>query len=491
MSYYPIKCIYCMETIPMSERCVKLAPEEIRSENPLADHPVELSDDTISMVSSRGESSRKIVYKSLRQLREEGKVVKEEVLNIDISREFSEIPECNEDFVQYVEVKDLEINGKSRSGVMRKWYCPVCHNEIIPQAGKMPIYLISLMGPSSAGKTVYLTILHMLLSGRTFDLPSGYISADKLGRTGDEYQDFANGINNNILPGTTVEFRKDPYMLQVSYVLNRETNESCKRCLIGLIDMRGEMLQGGHNEDLEYNTVPQFKKADGFIMMVDPETLEGVYNKLPEQYLGARDRNQLQQIVSAMKEVISSYITSNIGRIDKPSIVALTKEDILYKYNAQLGIPLDQPVIAPMFKPQAGTNLAEVYYKPMHDSTQECIKYLSGSFTAFLHTIFKNPYFVSVSALGSEVVIDGNRLDNAAKISPVRVETPLMHLLMDFNFIPPFYREEYYHEPIALLNTWGEYFAEDWVPLEVPKEEEKKDKKLRFWHKKTDEEAKA
>ena len=467
-----------METIPMDARCIKLAPEEIRSANPLADRTIELSDDVIDMIGTEGSSSQKILYKSLAELREEGKIVREEKMNIPISPEFGEIPECREDFVQSVEVKDLEIDGTARSGVMRRWYCPTCHNEIIPQAGKMPIYLVSLMGPSSSGKTVYLTVLHKQLSGRTFKLPYGYLSFDKLGKTGDEYQEFADGINNNILPGTTVEFRKDPYMLQVSYIVDSNTNESCKQCLIGLIDMRGEMLQGEHNDDLEFNTVPQFKKADGFIMMVDPETLDKVYSRLTDQDLGSRNRAQLGQIISSMKEVISSYITSYIGKIDKPSVVALTKADILYKFNKQLDIPLDQPVVAPGFKMQPGSNLKETYYDPMSRSTEECIKYLSESFAAFLRTTFKDPYFVSVSALGSEVKISGGRLEDCRKIAPVRVEDPVVHLLMDFQFIPPFYREEFFEDPIAVMNTWGTYFAEEWKELE---QQEKKEKKRRFW----------
>ena len=102
----------------------------------------------------------------------------------------------------------------------------------------------------------------------------------------------------------------------------------------------------------------------------------------------------------------------------------------------------------------------------MNRSTRECIRYLSGSFTAFLDNTFTNPYFVSISALGSLVQIAGNKIDNFEKIQPVRVEEPLLKLLMDFNFIPPFYREEYYNDPVAVMETWGKIFAENWSGIQ-------------------------
>lgn len=466
MGYYPIKCIHCMRPLRMEERCVKLAPEEIKSFasrfGGSDNDEVEILDDI-----SRKKTDKKIIYKSLAQLRKENVIEKEEILAINISGEYQHIEECRKDFVQSVIVKDLEVNGKKMSGTIRKFYCPYCHNAIIPMAGKMPMYLVSLMGPSSAGKTVYLTILHMLLSGKNYRLPQGFLSFDNLGEMGKEFQNFAFDIRRkNELPSTTTENRKDPYLFRVNYVADPASAEPNKQCLLGLIDMRGEMLSGDHNDDLADYNVPQFKEANGFIMMVDPETLEGVYNRLPEQYFGGRKIEQLYGTINSMKEAIMECITAEMGRIQRPSVVALVKQDILFKNYAQLGIPLSQPVIAPNFHPVVGTYLGESYYGPMNRSTRECIRYLSGSFTTFLDSTFKNPYFVSVSALGNKVQIQGNRIDNFEKIQPLRVEEPLLKLLMDFNFIPPFYREEYFTNPMGVMDMWGKIYAENWNGLQ-------------------------
>ena len=98
--------------------------------------------------------------------------------------------------------------------------------------------------------------------------------------------------------------------------------QSNKKCILGLIDMRGEMFNGERNEDLSNINVPQFKESDGFIMMVDPETLEGVYNRLPEQYMN-RDIDQLEEAISGMKTSILDCVTGDMGQIQRPSVVAL------------------------------------------------------------------------------------------------------------------------------------------------------------------------
>ena len=91
--------------------------------------------------------------------------------------------------------------------------------------------------------------------------------------------------------------------------------------------------------------------------MVDPETLEGVYNHLPEQYFGGRSIEQLDETLGSMRQTIINCITAEMGCIEKPSVVALAKQDILCRNYQQLGIPLNQPVIAPNFRPVKGTNL--------------------------------------------------------------------------------------------------------------------------------------
>ena len=33
MGYYPIKCVHCMRSVAMDERCVKMVPEEVKTFN--------------------------------------------------------------------------------------------------------------------------------------------------------------------------------------------------------------------------------------------------------------------------------------------------------------------------------------------------------------------------------------------------------------------------------------------------------------------------
>ena len=478
MGYYPIKCVHCMRSVAMDERCVKMVPEEVKTFNSRLDGSQPI------VVLNNNKKNKQIEYKSLRELRNSHVIEHEEIHPIKISGEYQNIEECRKDFVQSIDVKDLEIDGTKMSGTIRKFYCPYCHNEIISMAGKLPMYLISIMGPSSAGKTVYLTVLHKLLGGINYPLPQGHLSFDNFGEMSNEFRKFALALNRTgTLPSTTTENRKDPYLLRVNYIADDNSQEVNKQCLIGLIDMRGEMLHGDHDDDLMDFNLPQFKEANGFIMMVDPETLEGVYNHLPEQYFGGRSIEQLDETLGSMRQTIINCITAEMGCIEKPSVVALAKQDILCRNYQQLGIPLNQTVIAPNFRPVKGTNLKASYYEPMSKSTRACISHLSGSFTSFLETTFKEPYFVSLSALGSFVNISGNKLDNVAKIRPVRVEEPILKLLMDFNFLPKFCSDEYYADPQGVMNEWGKTFAENWAEKEAMDQPKKHLPKKNFWNK--------
>lgn len=58
-------------------------------------------------------------------------------------------------------------------------------------------------------------------------------------------------------------------------------------------------------------------------------------------------------------------------------------------------------------------------------------------------------------------------MDNVAKIRPVRVEEPILKLLMDFNFLPKFCSDEYYADQQGVMNEWGKDFAENWVEKEA------------------------
>jgi len=98
----------------------------------------------------------------------------------------------------------------------------------------------------------------------------------------------------------------------------------------------------------------------------------------------------------------------------------------------------------------------------MNQSTRACIQYLSRGLSNFLDQTFFSPYYISVSALGAAVKVSGDNLDNFRLIHPIRVEEPLLYLLMRLNFVPPFFRGEFYDAPQRVVNEWGRNFAENW-----------------------------
>ena len=117
MGYYPIKCIHCMRPLKMEDRCVKLAPEEIKSFDSGLDRAqeIDLNDDLDIRDRISGSRNKKILYKKLAELRAEGVIEKEEILPIKISGEFQNIEECRKDFVQSIIVRNLDVNEIGRA----------------------------------------------------------------------------------------------------------------------------------------------------------------------------------------------------------------------------------------------------------------------------------------------------------------------------------------------------------------------------------------
>ena len=144
MSYYPIKCIQCLRSIREAERCVKLTKDEIKSDQfdgIRQSDSIQLNDGRKKSNGKNGfvlkEKHIEIQYKSLAQLRKESVITNEEVYPVSISPEYAMDEECRAtDLVQAVEVKDLQIGEEKVSGIVRRFYCPYCHSQLIPQAGK-------------------------------------------------------------------------------------------------------------------------------------------------------------------------------------------------------------------------------------------------------------------------------------------------------------------------------------------------------------------
>lgn len=63
MGYYPIKCVHCMRSVAMDERCVKMVPEEVKTFNSRLDGSQPI------VVLNNSKKNKQIEYKSLRELR--------------------------------------------------------------------------------------------------------------------------------------------------------------------------------------------------------------------------------------------------------------------------------------------------------------------------------------------------------------------------------------------------------------------------------------
>lgn len=333
----------------------------------------------------------------------------------------------------------------------RRRYCPACHCELPSQSGAMPTYVVTVMGTSSSGKTVYLCALNWLLSHGNGRLPYGSsmscVTANRSGNLISELS--ANLFENGTLPATTQILWTEPLVIQINY----EIAGKRKKCLLTLSDMRGEDLTSKEGDRLLVKS-EFFSRADGFMVLISPLNIPGIASYFRNLQMRQEGNNgQGQQNVGAENSTtVHSALMNNIndyllpyfdnGRITSPSVVMLSKCDLLKNHARMLNIPMWNAVVAaePPIK-YTGTYFANQY------KGARTIVSADNQLQLFLQSSFSDPYYTSFSSLGQNAVVSVDQVNNKTVtnpnyLNPLRVMDPVIYLLIRFGFLPEFNKME-------------------------------------------------
>ncbi len=345
---------------------------------------------------------------------------------------------------------------KEKNGKVVKAYkriCPHCHCELPSRSGSMPTYNVTVMGTSASGKTVYLSALNWLLAQSQGDLP--YRSSLTCLSANKANQDFVNKSNTlfeqGLLPGTTQIVLTEPLVVEMTYRLQ----DRMKRCLIALADMRGEDLVAQDGENLlargEF-----FARADAFMVLVSPMNMQYIYNSLPNEEREECNSNVHQTLMSNISEYILPFFQN--GVIAAPTVVMMSKCDVLMNNAARLAIPLSNAVVAA----EPPIKFTGTYFAQQNRGTQTIMQ-CDQSLFSFLKNTFPRTYFTSFSSLGRNIVIEEGensekKIQNPNAIRPIRVVDPIIYILISLGFLPDFslmeLGQQYTENNIGILNRW-------------------------------------
>lgn len=354
--------------------------------------------------------------------------------HVDVTPDFADAAGGDEELLIGVSFQRSKGGAPVRA---KRRFCPACHCELPSLSGSMPTYNVTVMGTSASGKTVYLSALNWLLSQSRGNLPYGgsltCISANKAN------SDFVGKSNvlfeKGTLPGTTQIVLTEPLVVQMTYRLK----DRMKRCLLSMADMRGEDLVAEDGENLiargEF-----FSRADAFMILVSPLNMQYIHNILPHADGEENNANVHQTLMANISEYILPFFPN--GSIDAPTVVMLSKCDVLMRNAARLQIPPSNPVVAA----EPPVKFTGTYFKSQDRGAQTIMR-CDQSLYAFLRNTFSHTYFSSFSSLGRTVEIaeDENHnqcVTNPNMIRPIRVIDPIIYILISLGFLPDFSRME-------------------------------------------------
>ena len=329
-------------------------------------------------------------------------------------------------------VEKLTIDGKTYKGeisnvyklcVLPK-YCSHCHERLIEDVGKLPIYTVALVGGSDVGKTVFLTMQDFMTQVKStehtslpnkdsrfnIDLEDSHIEG---GSDGDiicvRVKNFAAKAE---FPSSTQSI-PPAHCIRVAYYRRGTDEKKFTECIVAFKDVLGDnydKAQGASRttfaDDKEVQMAEYVNLSDAIFMFIDPEKFE--MDRSNEEMSAVNANLQSDNI----RKIQHDFFRTNGNALNKPVICLLTKEDEIYKkveeqncimstvgntdYTVWPGLNLDfnhKDVKSPATK-----------FNDLSKATKNCIdKMIRGcmGWQNFLDTVLVNAYYIPISSIGN------------------------------------------------------------------------------------------
>ncbi len=318
--------------------------------------------------------------------------------------------------------------------------CPYCHNHVVYHAGEHEMKLISVIGDTEVGKSIYLTILEQMLQEDSY-----FKGTMKFMGTPEEKNLYFGKIEELLNKKEMHEATEREKIPPMPFLYQYKTSDGKEHSyLIVFCDIAGEDCR--EKETLRQNGY-HLKASSGLLFLIDPTRFAKVKNAID----GENDISQRyqQEILTAIDQYL---IAETHGKKTKiPAAIVLTKSDMLKEIGAVRGSEKYQYVLEDaegnekhpgFFNKEVAANLNYVVPRLMSDlGAATLCNVVEGSFETF-------NYFV-VSALGKspeKVEIEDGGIARKIKrieghIAPYRVTEPLYWLLSQSGCIPFKYRE--------------------------------------------------
>jgi len=309
------------------------------------------------------------------------------------------------------------------NNVTSKRICPFCHNDIPQSAGFAPSTIISVVGATQSGKSVFLTsLIHTLKTVTPHNFPIFCTPINnEMGRKFKlEYEDPL--INDGLLlEPTQKEKQQEPLIFTFSFADGEKPEIN-----LAFFDVAGEGIVDTAYMDIY---AAHIRNSSGILFLVDPLQFRSVGRKIMLKNDLDYDLRFADEPAEVLSGLVEDYIYKQGGGIsDIPTAVVLTKTDLLENLQDDGEYVRKNSHLFKNYTHKGYFNVSEFYN--IDGETDEFIALVDPNFRNALKRRFYNLGFFAVSALGSKP--DGQRV---ASFAPVRVDEPLLWILYRLGYI--------------------------------------------------------
>ncbi|MDF2722139.1 MAG: hypothetical protein K0Q59_1814 [Paenibacillus sp.] len=308
----------------------------------------------------------------------------------------------------------------------RKRLCPNCHNDLPITSGKVPSNIISIVGASQVGKSVYMTsLIHTLqnVTASNFNAACIPLNAEISRRFRQNYEEpiFERGT----MLGATQREKQEPFIFQFVF-----KDEQFAPLTLVFFDVAGEIMIEKEMLDLY---AAHIKNSSGILFMVDPLQMKTIRDRL---LIGAGGKpGEFAHRYDEPREVAITMFESFIGhedraRTDIPTAVVLTKSDMLQYLKEEDGeyIRSNSNVFRDVVHREY-LNLSE--FENINGEIRRFVEKVDRPFKDTMDVYFTDTAYFAVSALGSNPV--EQRITGV--VNPWRVDEPFIWLLYKLKYI--------------------------------------------------------
>ncbi|ERM16898.1 TRAFAC clade GTPase domain-containing protein [Brevibacillus laterosporus] len=333
------------------------------------------------------------------------------------------IPQENQLYVDQVLVGLTDRYGM----VTKRRLCPKCHNELPITAGKAPSNIISIVGASQVGKSVYMTSLIHTLQNTTanhFNAACMPLNAQISRKFRENYEAplFERG---QLLDSTQKEKRQEPFIFQFIF----KDSEQAPLILV-FFDVAGEGMVDREYLELYASHV---KNSSGILFLVDPLQIRTIRDKI--MFNVGDEPGEFTARYDEPREVLITLFENFIGyeeqsKTNIPTAVVMTKSDMLHmlKEDDSEYIKSNSNVFRNFVHKQY-LNTSE--FENINGEIRRFIEKVDRPFKDALEVYFTNTAYFAVSALGSNPV----NQKVTGVVTPVRVDEPFIWLLHQLDYI--------------------------------------------------------